>query len=151
MRLSDGRLVGGKRSGDAKVIRVVYEYTFKCGECGKKAETVKLFQHPTPCEPYPITTHEGGGALLFHLESEAVQIEPENFPMLKEVIQKGDAAALYKIQPFWISTYCPKCQCCYCMKHWETHDVVPSWGDAYSMDFVTEGTCPKGHKREMAV
>jgi len=27
--------------------------------------------------------------------------------------------------------------------------TVPSWGDAYSMDFVTTGTCPAGHAREV--
>jgi hypothetical protein len=79
----------------------------------------------------------------------AAALDPGPYELVRQALENGDAEALFRLQPLWVARYCHECAKHYCKRHWKLEVSVPSWGDAYSMDFVTTGTCPAGHKRQV--
>lgn len=118
--------------------------TFRCKTCGRDAETIHflpkgLSSNPCSCD-----------AITYDFESETMEIPAEKAPQVRQAVAESDAAALYSAHPRFLATYCPKCSCCYCKKHWAIEDWPDPHSDYWSMHYDTFGTCPEGHRRLMA-
>jgi hypothetical protein len=100
-------------------------------------------------DPWVMSRPPRGGSIVFNDGSEAAALDPEPYELVRQALENGDAEALFRLQPLWVARYCHECAKHYCKQHWKLEVTVPSWGDAYSMDFVTTGTCPAGHTREV--
>lgn len=133
----------------------IVSHAFACALCPAEAETITLVPAGTPYryggspEPWVMVHPPHGGSIVFNAGSEAAELDPEAFELVRQALENGNADLLHRLQPFWVARYCPECAAHYCTRHWKLEVTVPSWGDAYSMDFVTKGTCPVGHTREV--
>ncbi len=131
----------------------VVAHTFACALCAAEAETVTLVPAGVAQRfggsPYPMVMARPprAGAITFNDGTSMVVLDPEPFALVRQALERGDAAALHAAQPLWVVRYCPECGRHYCKRHWKLQVTIPPWGDSYSMDFVTYGTCPAGHRR----
>jgi hypothetical protein len=62
---------------------------------------------------------------------------------LRKAVERGDAAALYAIDPELVPCFCPSCDRSYCASHWSTRDVFDDEG----FHDCVRGSCPAGHER----
>lgn len=65
--------------------------------------------------------------------------------VVADAVRSGDPKALFDIDPEYTPCWCPKCEACYCRRHWE---AWPLFDDGF-FDRV-EGMCPDGHRRTLA-
>lgn len=124
--------------------------TFVCETCGQPAETVQLVPHGAP-HRYGYVSDAGSVAMIvYHEQSEALALRPEAFAAVKEALLAQSPARPHEIGPLWAASYCPDCDACYCRRHWFLDESPDPYGDSYSMDYITWGTCPQGHTRKVA-
>jgi hypothetical protein len=115
------------------------ELTVHCRVCG------------TPAESFRIEASRQGGETVAVLVRELfspfarTRIRPSQLEDAQRAIAAGDVRALNRVDPRWVSSWCPECDCCYCHDHWSQRSVSDSEG---FYDF-TEGTCPNGHLVEL--
>jgi hypothetical protein len=76
-------------------------------------------------------------------------ISQDAYPLIQEALNQFSVLTLYQIDPLFAPFYCPECKLCYCEEHW---DIQPVFDDDFMSGWYdySVGTCPRGHKREVA-
>ena len=128
--------------------------SFYCAVCGKEASHVTLTPagQPDPrLTPETSDMPEGVSKLMIGVHKLSIDGGPatytvgvtdEDFKRVKDALLSQNAAQLYAIDGEYAPFWCPKCECCYCGKHYTSETVFE---DVF-FDCIY-GTCPKGHKR----
>jgi len=118
---------------------------FCCDFCGEPAATVEMVPQGVP-HPDALASETAAGTLVlcfFGRISEVVG--PDRYLALQAALAAGGPRALYDLDRFWAPFYCPECDRCYCIEHWQVETVFDSdfagWYDC------SYGTCPQGHRR----
>jgi hypothetical protein len=127
-----------------------------CAVCGGRAAMVELV-------PPGVTHPRAGSAALADLgiydrpsgRGSLIQegvtgksmwaIDSDQLDALRAIFVRGDWRALHRLDPEWLSSYCPTCDVNYCAAHWDKFD---EFDDGFYD--CTRGTCPRGHRRMLA-
>jgi len=111
----------------------VVKATFRCSVCGRLAGSVQL-----------VGTHEEARIRRKSFTSMMTgRIDAQGFEKLRRALVEHDAHAVYELDHEYMPFYCPACDACYCLDHWDRWDVFDEdgWHDSI------RGRCPRNHER----
>jgi hypothetical protein len=129
----------------------------KCAECGGRAALIQVVspgvQHPkagsTALEDVGVYDGVGmqgdGRYIVESITGKCVHAIPAEYvePM-RDAVERKDWPLLFRIDPEFVPSWCPKCEAHYCKKHFVT---LPFFDDGF-YDY-TMGWCPKNHERKV--
>ncbi len=110
--------------------------TFPCSICGKPAVEVTLYSGTVGAPQISICSFMGDTTGYLNT-TQAGEVW--------RALVKGQARALFSLDPLWIPSYCPECDRNYCKDHWRIEmqfdEDFPGFYDC------SYGYCPQDHRR----
>ena len=119
--------------------------TFRCDLCGQTIATAELVLAGTPHSDALASDSSAGTIVWDFLGRNCERVSSEEYPAVQAALMEGSPRSLYQVNRLWVPFYCPACDRCYCLDHWDVEAVFDSdfagWYDC------SYGTCPQGHRR----